>query len=169
MHEQWSWRLLLTEGNLQLPVALEMSLLFLQVAMFPDSLDALEKYLCKKKFCSSSASVLTCFLAVLLCCSAHLHHTSCINWELTTQPISSLFSPTILNNHRRSDFWERHWSPCQRRRHLWRWPEDWNTSPMKTDWENWGFSDWRREGLREALSSLPVPKESLLESWRGTF
>jgi len=27
-----------------------------------------------------------------------------------------------------------------------RWSDGWSTSPMKTGWESWGFSAWRKEG-----------------------
>ena len=30
-----------------------------------------------------------------------------------------------------------------------RWSEGWNTSPVKTDWESWGCSAWRKEGFME--------------------
>jgi len=32
-----------------------------------------------------------------------------------------------------------------------RWSEGWSTSPMRTGWESWGCSAWRREGTRETL------------------
>ena len=30
-----------------------------------------------------------------------------------------------------------------------KWSKRWNTSPMKTGWESWSHSAWRREGSRE--------------------
>ena len=36
-------------------------------------------------------------------------------------------------------------------RRPWRWSEGWSTSPMKTGWESWGCSAWRREGSGETL------------------
>lgn len=49
MREQGSRRLWLMEGNPELPVALEVSLLCLQVATSPDSSDALEMYSCARR------------------------------------------------------------------------------------------------------------------------
>lgn len=48
------------------------------------------------------------------------------------------------------------WSKA--RRGTQRWSEGWNTSLMKTDWESWGCSAWKTEGVRDTLSHLPVPQ-----------
>lgn len=44
------------------------------------------------------------------------------------------------------------------RRGLWGWSEGWNTSLMKTGWENWGSSDWRREDYRDFQTAFQFPK-----------
>ena len=41
-----------------------------------------------------------------------------------------------------------------------KWSEGWSTSPMRTGWESWGCSAWRREGCGE--TSLRPPS-----NWRG--
>lgn len=63
------------------------------------------------------------------------------------------------SNTRHQPFWE---SPEEG------WSGRWNTSPMKTVWESWDCSDWRR--LQENLWHISVPKErGPTESWRGIF
>lgn len=65
-------------------------------------------------------------------------------------------------NIRISDCWSKS------RRGPWRWSEGWRTSLVKTGWERWSCSAWRREVFRDSLENLPVSKGGQQKSTGGT-
>lgn len=42
-----------------------------------------------------------------------------------------------------------------------KWSEGWSISPLRTGWESWNCSSWRRKGSRVTLQLLSVPMSSL--------
>jgi len=71
-------------------------------------------------------------------------------------------SPGALHPDGESSAQERHGSvgvhPEESRK---KWFQGWSTSPVRTGWESWGCSAWRREGLGRSESGLSISKEGL--------
>lgn len=140
MCEQESRRLWLVEGNPVLFVALEMSLLCLEVATFPDSLDALEMCLCARRnyavpllnpssclslvcdrfsvdlFPGSGLCAIWCASTTLLALKAyHPTHqlpfqSRCTRWSWRRWLLRETPEPTVLTVPGEGGFWGTHWS-----------------------------------------------------------